>query len=139
MSATGTYPSVVTSPATTTSPVVTSVSTATRLCGSAASSASHTESLIWSAILSGCPSVTDSDVNRRPVTTRSPRLDAQPRYPSLRRRLTVSVFGPAVHDVIPDHVRELALGTGRDGGPSPVSREEHRLVLVPAEHAAAAD
>ena len=33
-----------------------------------ASIASRTESLIWSAILSGCPSVTDSEVNRRPVT-----------------------------------------------------------------------
>ena len=48
-----TYASVVTSPATTTRPVVTRVSTATRLCGSCASSSSSTESLIWSAILSG--------------------------------------------------------------------------------------
>src|SRR4051812_9571661 len=30
--------------------------------------ASRTESLIWSAILSGCPSVTDSEVKSRPVT-----------------------------------------------------------------------
>ena len=58
-------PSVVTSPATCTRPVVTSVSTATRLRGSCASSASRIESLIWSQILSGCPSVTDSEVNRR--------------------------------------------------------------------------
>ncbi len=60
-----TYPEVVTSPATCTRPVVTSVSTATRLFGSAASSASRMLSLIWSQILSGCPSVTDSDVKRR--------------------------------------------------------------------------
>src|SRR6478609_1624685 len=30
--------------------------------------ASRTESLIWSAILSGCPSVTDSEVKRRPAS-----------------------------------------------------------------------
>ena len=59
---------MVTSPATCTWPVVISVSTATRLAGSCASSASRIESLIWSAILSGWPSVTDSDVNRRRVT-----------------------------------------------------------------------
>ena len=41
-----------------------SVSQATRLSGSFASAASRTESEIWSAILSGWPSVTDSDVNR---------------------------------------------------------------------------
>src|SRR6478672_5898636 len=58
------YVSVVISPATTTRPVVISVSQATRLSGSFASAASRTESEIWSAILSGCPSVTDSDVNR---------------------------------------------------------------------------
>src|ERR687889_144470 len=48
-----------------TCPVVISVSTATRLRGSCASIASRMESLIWSAILSGWPSVTDSDVKRR--------------------------------------------------------------------------
>src|SRR3954452_13464775 len=41
------------------------VSTATRLRGSCASIASRMESLIWSAILSGWPSVTDSEVKRR--------------------------------------------------------------------------
>ena len=39
-----------------------SVSQATRPLGSSARTASRTESEIWSAILSGCPSVTDSDV-----------------------------------------------------------------------------
>src|SRR2546423_6933665 len=43
-------------------PVVTKVSQATRPYGSCASTASSTASEIWSAILSGCPSVTDSDV-----------------------------------------------------------------------------
>src|SRR5207253_1957906 len=58
-----TYVDVVISPATTTSPVVISVSQATRPAGSSVRTASRTESEIWSATLSGCPSVTDSDVN----------------------------------------------------------------------------
>ena len=48
--------------------MVTSVSTATRLRGSAASMASRMESLIASQILSGCPSVTDSLVKSRLLT-----------------------------------------------------------------------
>src|SRR4051794_37105998 len=59
------YVSVVISPATTIIPVVISVSHATRLTGSFASAASRTASEIWSAILSGWPSVTDSDVKRK--------------------------------------------------------------------------
>src|SRR5919199_494916 len=59
-----TYISVVISPATTTRPVVISVSQATRPPGSSRRTASRTESEIWSAILSGWPSVTDSDVKR---------------------------------------------------------------------------
>src|SRR4029450_38393 len=55
--------SVVISPATMTRPVVISVSQATRPLGSSFRIASRTESEIWSAILSGWPSVTDSDVN----------------------------------------------------------------------------
>ena len=60
-----TYVSVVISPATTTSPVVISVSQATRPSGSSARTASSTESEIWSAILSGWPSVTDSEVKEK--------------------------------------------------------------------------
>ena len=56
---------VVISPNTKTNPVVTDVSQATRAIGSFAKIASKIESEIWSAILSGCPSVTDSDVNKR--------------------------------------------------------------------------
>src|SRR5690348_13439198 len=59
-----TYALVVISPATTTKPVAVRVSQATRLDGSSARQASRTESEIWSAILSGWPSVTDSDVKR---------------------------------------------------------------------------
>src|SRR3712207_1504618 len=47
-----------------TSPVVTRVSQATLLCGSSEIAASRMASEIWSAILSGCPSVTDSEVKR---------------------------------------------------------------------------
>src|SRR3954451_11406408 len=52
------------SPETTTRPVLTSVSQATRPNGSSARTASRTPSEIWSATLSGWPSVTDSDVKR---------------------------------------------------------------------------
>src|SRR3954468_10498093 len=65
MAGISTYADVDTSPATWTRPVVTSVSTATRPRGSAAMIASRMLSEIWSQILSGCPSVTDSEVNRR--------------------------------------------------------------------------
>ena len=53
---------VVISPAKLTYPVLTNVSHATRLFGSSSSKASRMASEIWSEILSGCPSVTDSDV-----------------------------------------------------------------------------
>src|SRR2546430_6261038 len=56
---------VVISPATTAKPVVTSVSHATRPSGSCLITSSSTASEIWSAILSGWPSVTDSDVNKK--------------------------------------------------------------------------
>src|SRR6059058_4048208 len=59
-----TYVSVEISPETTTRPVLTSVSQATRPVGSSAITASRTPSEIWSATLSGWPSVTDSEVNR---------------------------------------------------------------------------
>src|SRR3954470_10547173 len=64
MSWMSTYVVVEISPETTTRPVFTSVSHATRPVGSSRSTASRTPSEIWSAILSGCPSVTDSEVNR---------------------------------------------------------------------------
>src|SRR5215207_8802126 len=87
-------------------PVVISVSTATRLRGSCASIASRIASLIGSAILSGWPSVTDSDVKRRRGTRFSladdgteqvderPRRRARPpeRY---RRPLTEPADGTA--------------------------------------------
>src|SRR5258707_9851724 len=48
----------------TTRPVAVKVSQATRLKESSARQASRIASEIWSAILSGWPSVTDSDVNK---------------------------------------------------------------------------
>src|SRR5437764_4347717 len=48
----------------TTRPVAVRVSQATRLRESSARQASRMASEIWSAILSGWPSVTDSDVNK---------------------------------------------------------------------------
>src|ERR1035441_10135816 len=60
-----TYALVVISPAITTRPVHVSVSHATRLNGSSARQASRIASEIWSAILSGLPSVTDSLVNKK--------------------------------------------------------------------------
>src|SRR5450756_1704905 len=55
---------VVTSPITTHSPLVMAVSQATRAWGSCASIPSSTASETWSQTLSGCPSVTDSEVRR---------------------------------------------------------------------------
>src|SRR5262245_24443728 len=63
-----TYVVVEISPDTTTRPVFTSVSQATRPYGSSRMTASRTPSEIWSATLSGWPSVTDSDVNRYPLS-----------------------------------------------------------------------
>src|SRR5439155_5828289 len=56
---------VVTSPMTTHRPLVIAVSHATRACGSCASIPSRTASETWSQTLSGCPSVTDSEVRRK--------------------------------------------------------------------------
>src|SRR5581483_4850383 len=60
-----TYVVVVISPAMWICPVIANVSHATRPCGSSLRIASRTASEIWSATLSGWPSVTDSEVNRR--------------------------------------------------------------------------
>src|ERR1700743_3658622 len=58
-----------TSPANTTRLGVASVSTATRLCGSAARNRSTTASEMRSQTLSGWPSPTDSDVKRKSLET----------------------------------------------------------------------
>src|SRR6266446_4299274 len=84
--------SVVISPATTTRPVVISVSQATRPAGSSARTASRTESEIWSAILSGWPSVTDSDVKEKErliaaqASSSGEELRSSPEIEELRQR-----------------------------------------------------
>src|SRR5581483_2674246 len=82
-----TYVSVVISPATTTRPVVISVSHATRLIGSSRRTASRTESEIWSAILSGWPSVTDSAVKVKE------RLDMGRRLADTEKRRQLQLVG----------------------------------------------
>src|ERR1700753_174295 len=69
MSCTSNVAVVEISPETTTRPVLTRVSQATRPRGSWARTASSTPSEIWSAILSGWPSVTDSEVKRNSLSS----------------------------------------------------------------------
>src|SRR5919198_6460621 len=69
--------SVVISPPTITRPVVIIVSHATRPSGSSRRTASRTVSETWSAILSGCPSVTDSDVKENARDMRARLADAE--------------------------------------------------------------
>src|SRR5271155_3297910 len=59
---------LVISPASTIRPVLASDSSATRELGSSARCASRTASEIWSHILSGWPSETDSEVNRKSLS-----------------------------------------------------------------------
>src|SRR3954447_6652120 len=104
-----TYTSVVISPATTTRPVVISVSHATRACGSLVRTASRTESEIWSAILSGCPSVTDSDVKEKERAPTPRRLAAEARREGRVLPLGLRPARPAAGGVDDAHhlVREI--------------------------------
>src|SRR3954447_23710905 len=90
---TSTYVVVEISPDTTTSPVFTSVSQATRPSGSSRMTASSTPSEIWSAILSGWPSVTDSEVNRYSFSASWGLIGSEdaPRSGSDRGRVSVAV------------------------------------------------
>src|SRR6478735_7335430 len=128
---TSTYPVVLTSPATTTRPVVSRVSTATRLWASCRSISSRTESLIWSAILSGCPSVTDSEVKRRPVTVSVLliRRGGSSRW---------SILQPAGH-FVPNDVGQRGLGPERYVEAVAVGGEDHCLVVGGPEDGAPAD
>src|SRR4051794_9358429 len=74
---------VVISPASTTRLFLTSVSAATRERGSWARIASSTASEIWSATLSGCPSDTDSDVNRKSLIACAPSCGRPQGYQNL--------------------------------------------------------
>src|SRR5438128_6639684 len=113
------YFSVVISPATTTSPVVISVSQATRLFGSFASAASRTESEIWSAILSGWPSVTDSEVNKnvRPAAMTGRTLpDGEPPAGSVRGEEELDRLGVARAARVGDEAAQGAAVVGNDAG-----------------------
>src|SRR4051794_24452701 len=108
--------SVVTSPATCTWPVVTMVSTATRERGSLASRASRIESLIASQILSGWPSVTDSEVNNLDVTdTNLPNFVLK--LPDLTGPQVLILFQLTIEQDahrVPNLGRQLRLGAQRD-------------------------
>src|SRR5262245_22390110 len=148
------YALVVTSPATCTWPVVISVSTATRLRGSSAIKASSTPSLIWSAILSGWPSVTDSEVNRRRAIGGAPyhgswhrrahrtgarRSDERKssRNSAIGRQPASStlpgVSGEAGEHEVPDRVGQVILGRLRDLGDRAVGAQHGGGVDVLAE------
>src|SRR3954454_23897979 len=148
MSAMSTYPAVVTSPAMCTCPVVISVSTATRLRGSCSSIASRIASLIWSAILSGWPSVTDSDVKRRRGTRCSLGRRAEPaaERPAGRYRRSSTVRRSAAEGALPapahrgpDAGSDGVLAPVRDLGHGPVGGQHHRGVVRPAERLAGGD
>src|SRR5919204_1095436 len=129
---------VVTSPMTTQSPLVIAVSHATRACSSWASMPSSTASETWSQILSGWPSVTDSEVRRKEreeakdvvtkaddnlrlaVGLRSDVLPAVLRFVCQQARLEGedvvedAVDPPALEPVVGDHSRPLeAVTQGR--------------------------
>src|SRR5215218_7113752 len=103
--------------------------------------ASRTESLIWSAILSGCPSVTDSEVKRRPVTADSPCRS------SVEVSHTIAVVpyrGTAVSGLkasghfVPDDVGQRGLRSARHLDGRAVGAEQDGLVVRAAEHRAPA-
>src|SRR3954468_18950318 len=87
---------VVISPASTTRLFLTSVSAATRERGSWARIASSTASEIWSATLSGCPSDTDSEVNRNSLMRPCP-LGRPQGYQTLA---SIPHLGPAAERAI---------------------------------------
>src|SRR5213076_2644949 len=116
--------SVEISPATRTSPVVTRVSQATRPCGSSAMIALRTASEIWSASLSGCPSVTDSEVKRCPLAMTAGSIAR----PSVRGgRTPASPALEELHEPVADLPRQGALGPGRERGVVAVGGEDQRL------------
>src|SRR3954454_9202820 len=122
-----TYTEVEISPETTTSPVFTSVSQATRPYGSSVRTASRTPSEIWSATLSGCPSVTDSEVNRYSFSPRfsviwAQRLDGCRRsvaaWRDRRRDFAAGALVLVAHQQ--PHVGRERVVRVADGNPEPV-------------------
>src|SRR6478672_613736 len=118
-----------------------SVSQATRLRGSCASRASRTPSLIWSAILSGWPSVTDSDVKRRRATVLLGKvvsvLAAEcSGHGVLRRAPESSVLSTETFPYqVPDNVGQVLLGLLGQLHAGTVGAEHDRGVAIGAEGA----
>src|SRR6058998_2271595 len=110
-----TYVSVEISPATTTRPVVISVSHATRPVGSSARTASRTVSEIWSATLSGWPSVTDYEVNRNSRAAMGPQATQNARLLDAQEEGDLELVG-AAHGVFDRGAQRLQvpLEIGRD-------------------------
>src|SRR5512143_2569842 len=113
-----TYVVVVISPRTMTRPVVVAVSQATRASGSSRMIASRMASEIWSHILSGWPSVTDSEVNR--YWSASTMLICAPDSSH------VDWIGGAYHPVRPDPC--VGAGSASDPGRRPEEVQAHGRV-----------
>src|SRR4029077_1046948 len=98
-------------------------STATRLPGWSLIIESRMASLIWSAILSGWPSVTDSEVKRRRATFGSPLALGDCGVSLSWTAVSLAVSGRFVQpcgDQIPYHVGQRFLGAARDRRDGPV-------------------
>src|SRR6266576_2576307 len=123
--------SVEISPATTTSPVVISVSHATRPSGSSDRTASRTESEIWSATLSGCPSVTDSEVNRNSRAAMGPQATQNARLLDAQEERDLELVG-AAHGVLDCGAKRLQvpLDAGRDPAVAQPLEDRDRAVDV---------
>src|ERR1700721_2293926 len=119
-----------------------SVSTATWLSGSSLSIESKMASLIWSAILSGWPSVTDSEVNNRRATLLISIQKEPADHVKCSRTNERPGPGrsaqPSGHQ-IPDEVRQRVLRAAGYRGDGAVGGERDRLVVGRAEAEAAAD
>src|SRR5271155_3553685 len=103
----------------TTRPVAVRVSQATRLAVSSARQASRMESEIWSAILSGWPSVTDSEVKRM-------RLWSDKKTPSGKPEWLCGVFARRQNGHKPHHAEgsfQDEIAAACDGSILPQERE----------------
>src|SRR6266850_3556915 len=127
--------SVEISPATTTSPVVINVSQATRPSGSSARTASRTVSEIWSATLSGCPSVTDSEVNRNSRAAMGPQATQNARLLDAQEERDLQLVG-AAHRVLEGGAQRLQvpLHLGRDPRTAEPVDHGNRAVDVDVKH-----
>src|SRR6266581_7155129 len=129
-----THVSVVISPATTTRPVVISVSQATRPSGSFARTASRTVSEIWSATLSGCPSVTDSEVKRNSRAAIGPQATQNARLLDTQEERDLELVG-AAHGVFDRGAQRLQvlLDVGRDLHVAKAAKRRDRAVDIDVE------